>query len=283
MPSNVRTLTTTYSRQSDTPEVATSLAADLREAARTRLANQEYRLPFLNDFGISDFRVIETLNSTLRAEDIRNILTDIVNNTRNYGTVRMIIDNLPPNISTHIIEMSNSPVHTRTNYTEFLNLLMYANVGIGDLNAAAETIFGIINNIELNGPIALTEEVSEANRSISENTRASNNNADDIGRAANLSRNNIFARMNWNTIMWRGGITVASMASLYFSGPYWAPILRAIGSGALNAATSSSPLDIGRELAIGARSEPRQPNIGDAANSFSEAFRTLFEVIFGRR
>lgn len=137
----------------------------LRDHAERRLAESNLRLPFrarLNGRDIEDSSEIERLNEVLNEEQIRAILTNVSNSTSNSEILSTILNNLSESTVNRLQVVLDQPVITIDSVAPFLNLFLYANVGIGDLNLTTTYLANIISEMNANITVLNLEEIQNS-------------------------------------------------------------------------------------------------------------------------
>jgi hypothetical protein len=175
---------------------------DLREIARERLTNGDYRLPIrtnANGLPAGDVEEMRNLNTNLGEESIRNILESIAENRFNEEAFRNIFSNFSPEFLERTRNILNQSYSNAQDFAPILNIMIYANVGFYDFNSSSINLANLLAN--MNPPAELYENnLEEVINSIEENV----NDAERRNEEYNRERSNIMNSLNWRTLLRRG-------------------------------------------------------------------------------
>lgn len=105
---------------------------DLREIARERLNNGDYRLPYrtnANGLPAGDAEEMQNLNENLGEESIRNILESIAENRFDEEIFGNLLSNFSPEFLERMRNVLNQSYNNLQGFAPILNIMIYANVG----------------------------------------------------------------------------------------------------------------------------------------------------------
>jgi hypothetical protein len=262
-------------------EVGFNINEGFREIVNERLTTEDFRLPYrrnLNDDEIWDSGEIENLNSVLDINTIRMILTGITENTYDSNILRTILFNLSDNSRERIASILNQPTTSIETYTPILNLLLYANTGIGDLNLAAANLSALITDISFNIEIPNFEEnLEEAARRVDANTEEANRDNEERNQEHRANRRSILQTINWRALLRRSGMVLMLGAVAYTVQPYLAPAMSVLGNRVLES-TESGSTDSGLTQRP---NNQRNITFRDVSNSFWRSWGLLTRYMGG--
>ena len=216
----------------------------LRDHAESRLAPGNLRLPFriqLNGRTIEDSSEIERLNEVLNEEQIRAILTNVSNSTSDSEILSTILNNLSESTVNGLQAVLNQPVITIDSVAPFLNVFLYANVGIGDLNLTTTYLANIISEMNANIIVPNFEEIqNSAHQRLEENETTVNREIERNAQGHNINRRWIFSRNVW-TLLGSAGSVLAFGTAIYMGSPYLNPLITNIGMSMFERNNGSRP------------------------------------------
>mmetsp|Transcript_17634 Transcript_17634/g.26253 ORF Transcript_17634/g.26253 Transcript_17634/m.26253 type:complete len:300 (-) Transcript_17634:139-1038(-) len=241
---------------------------DLREMARERLQNGDYRLPIRTDgngLTAGDAEEIRNLNANLDEESIRNILENVSQNRFNEETLRILLSNVSTETLNRTRSILNSAYDNLQDFAPILNIMIYANVGFYDFNASSINLSYMLTDLEPS-EVLYENNLEEVTNEIDENV---NNTNDDVERRSeeyNRERTNILSSLNWHTAIRRGGTLLFMSAATYLGAPYLG-MLGNLGARILENSPNIFPTS-GIETGIA----PRSTRSGITWNHVSESF-----------
>ena len=200
---------------------------DLREIARERLRNGDFRLPIRNNANglpVGDVEEMRNLNASLGEESIRNILESIAENRFNQEVFGDILSHFSPEFLDRTRNILSQSYITLQDFAPILNIMIYANVGFYDFNASSINLANLLSDI--NPPVEVYENnLEEVVNSIEENVNSSNDDdAERRNEEYNQESSSIINSMNWRTILRRGGTLLFMGAASYIGAPYLGPL-----------------------------------------------------------
>lgn len=199
---------------------------DLRDIARERLSNGDYRLPIrtnANGLPAGDVEEMRNLNANLGEESIRSILESIAENRFNEEAFGNIISNFSPEFLERTRNILNQSYNNLQDFAPILNLMIYANVGFYDFNASSVNLANLLTNMNPPGDLYENNLVEVVN-SMEENVNDANDDAERRNEEYNQERSNIINSLNWRTILRRGGTLLFMGAAAYTGAPYLGPL-----------------------------------------------------------
>ena len=153
---------------------------DLREIARERLRNGDFRLPIRNNANglpVGDVEEMRNLNASLGEESIRNILESIAENRFNQEVFGDILSHFSPEFLDRTRNILSQSYSTLQDFAPILNIMIYANVGFYDFNASSINLANLLSDI--NPPVEVYENnLEEVVNSIEENVNSANDGAE---------------------------------------------------------------------------------------------------------
>lgn len=255
---------------------------DLREIARERLTNGDYRLPIrtnANGLPAGDIEEMRNLNANLGEESIRNILESIAENRFNEEVFGNIFSNFSPEFLERTRNILNQSYSNLQDFAPILNIMIYANVGFYDFNASSINLANLLAN--MNPPAELYENnLEEVINSIEENVNDANNDAERRNEEYNLERSNIMNSLNWRTLLRRGGTLLFMGAATYLGAPYLGP-LGSLGMRMLENSTNILPTS-GIETDITPRTPRSRITWNDVSRSFWGSWSLLARYMGNR-
>lgn len=199
---------------------------DLRELARERLRDGDFRLPIrtnANGIPAGDVEEMRNLNANLGEESIRSILESVAENRFDRDRFRNIVSNFSPEFLERTRNILDQSYTTLQDFAPILNIMIYANVGFYDFNASSVNLSNLLTN--LNPPVELYENnLEEAANSLEENLNDVNNDVERRNEEYSQRRSDIFNSLNWRTILRRGGTLLFMGAATYAGAPYLGPL-----------------------------------------------------------
>ena len=200
---------------------------DLREIARERLRNGDFRLPIRNNANglpVGDVEEMRNLNASLGEESIRNILESIAENRFNQEVFGDILSHFSPEFLDRTRNILSQSYITLQDFAPILNIMIYANVGFYDFNASSINLANLLSDI--NPPVEVYENnLEEVVNSIEENVNSANDDdAERRNEEYNQESSSIINSMNWRTILRRGGTLLFMGAASYIGAPYLGPL-----------------------------------------------------------
>jgi len=203
---------------------------ELREIARERLINGDFRLPIrtsANGLPVGDVEEMRNLNASLDEESIRNILESIAENRFNQEVFVDILSHFSPEFLNRTRNILSQSYNTLQDFAPILNIMIYANVGFYDFNASSINLASLLSDI--NPPVEIYENnlrnnLEEVRKSIEENVNSANDDAERRNEEYNRERSSIINSMNWRTILRRGGTLLFMGAVSYIGAPYLGPL-----------------------------------------------------------
>jgi hypothetical protein len=195
---------------------------DLREMARERLQNGDYRLPIRTDgngLNAGDAEEIRNLNANLDEEAIRNILENVAQNRFNEETLRMLLSNVSTETLQRTRSILNSVYDNLQDFAPILNIMIYANVGFYDFNASTINLSYMLTELEP-AEVLYENNLEEVTNEIEENVNSTNDDIERRSEEYNRERTNILGSLNWQTVIRRGGTLLLMGAATYLGAPY---------------------------------------------------------------
>ena len=199
---------------------------DLREMARERLQNGDYRLPIRTDANgltTGDAEEIRNLNANLDEESIRNILENVTQNRFHEETFRIILSNISTETLDRTRNILNSTYDNLQDFAPILNIMIYANVGFYDFNASSINLSYMLTDLEPS-EVLYENNLEEVTNEIDENVNSTNDDVERRSEEYNRERTNILSSLNWRTVISRGGTLLLMGAATYMGAPYLGPL-----------------------------------------------------------
>lgn len=249
--------------------------------ARRRLEQGQDTIPVIEEYEnipTVDATVIHHINSDPELRDLRrSVLSSITNGQFSEETIKMVINRIPSDLRTVIIETLNR-TPTLDNYLPIANIALLGGIGLENtqqmtqnvlnaiLGATVELPVNPMDIIEKAGVDAKTEIENSVNNGI-----MNNQNSND---ATEITADNILRRIFWGNV-WRRSLTVlGTLGGAYFGSPYLGPIIGILGR---TVGTNVA----GNDHARGGRDSGAETSIGDVADSFDKAIRMFFRYLAG--
>lgn len=207
----------------------------LRAAIQNRLDQGDYRLPFLPNS--EDHLQIVHLNNILNEDTIKMIMEAIVSKNFNNQILTLILQNLPTEFLQDYLDLRSE--RNRNFYTQFTNLLLYAGLGVGDLDISHDLLNNLIS-LMLSDSDLESIDVSRVSEVLEGEAAEIQNNNNERNGNFRSNVNSVLTNINWRRIVQSATLYSFGLGGLMLAQPVLTPLLTTLGTAYTTSAVSAA-------------------------------------------